>query len=121
MNDLEILSPARLSSRVQEFVSEASDLYVDFLSQGRKSLATSLLSGLVVAVATLDRVSQLPPGAERMGSLQRAARVFHRLSLLIFVSAVYNDENDGSDLRTQHAYDTAADLSGLLGAAAKRR
>lgn len=114
MKDLKSLTSVPIAATVQKFVSEASDLYVDFLSAGRKTLAQSLLSGLVLAVASLDRVSQLSPGPERTRELKTAAAVFHKLSLLIFLSAVNNDESDEADLRTLHAYDSAADLSGLL-------
>ncbi len=120
MNDLTVLREAELTTRVQEFVSEASDLYVGFLSEGKKTLATSLLSGLVLAVAALEKVSRLAPGPERLREMRHAAAVFHKLSMLIFVSSVYNDEREYSDLRTLHAYDTAADLSGLLAAAARK-
>lgn len=120
MNDLKSLSPAPIATAVQSFFSEASDLYVDFLSDGRKTLAESLLSGIVLAVASLDRVSQQAPGPERTRELRHAASVFHKLSLLIFVSALNNDtEDDEADLRSLHAYDTAADLSGKLISAAR--
>ncbi|HUX20157.1 MAG TPA: hypothetical protein VMW69_02890 [Spirochaetia bacterium] len=121
MNELNSLKPAPIASTVQKFVSDASDLYVDFLTEGRKRLAGSLLSGLVLAIATLEQVTKLPAGPERSRGLRRAAGVFHKLSLLIFVSAVNKDDGDETDLRTLHAYDAAADLSGLLANAARAR
>lgn len=121
MNELKSLSSKPVAATVQKFVSEASDLYVDFLTEGRKTLAESLLSGLVLAIATLERATQLAPGPERSRSLTQAAAVFHKLSLLIFVSAVNKNEEDDADFRTLRAYDAAADLSGLLTNAARGR
>lgn len=120
MNDLEVLSQTGFSTRVKKFINEASDLYVGLLSDGRRSMATSLLSGLVLAVATLEKISQLAPGPERSRELGHAAAVFHKLSLLIFVSALYSDEEELSSAKTQSVYDAAADLSGLFASAARR-
>lgn len=134
MNDLDLLSPVRLSEKAKVFVSQASDLYVDFLSEGRKQLATSLLRSLVYAVGTLQKVSHLTPGHERSRELRHAASIFHKLALLIFAStmpepmpeskmparAVLRDEKERVDLRILDTYDAAADLSGLLIAASRR-
>lgn len=120
MKNLKVLSQEGVSIRIREFVSDASDLYVGFLSDGRKALATSLLSALVVAVGTLEKISTLAPGPERSRQLGQAATVFHKLSLVVFVSAIYHDEDDYLDAKTQSVYDTAADLSGLFASAARR-
>lgn len=119
MNDSDVLSQYALPDRIREFVGGASDLYVSFLTDRRKKLATSLLSGLVLAIATLDEIHRLPLGPARSRQTAAAAAVFHKLSLLIFASGVYNDD-EYFDVQTQHAYDTAADLSGLLSSAARR-
>lgn len=119
MNDLEVLSQTGLAARVKEFINEASDLYVGFLSEGRRALATSLLSGLVLAAATLEKISRLAPGPERSRQMAHAAGVFHKLSLLIFVSAIY-DEEEAFNPKTQAVYDAAADLSGVFASAARR-
>lgn len=120
MNQREILTQTSLSISVKEFINEASDLYVGLLSDGRRSLAASLLSGLVLAVATLEKISNLAPGPERSRQMGHAAALFHRLSLLIFVSAIYNDDEETSDPKTQSVYDAAADLSGRFASAARR-
>lgn len=121
MNEIQIQSPANISRAVEKLVSEASDLYVDYLSEGQKSLATALLSGLILALASLERVSRLAPGRARTRELYRAAGVFHKLSLVIYLSAIHYEESDDSHLKTLHAYDSAADLSGLLASAARQR
>lgn len=119
MNDVQMQPPVRISNAFEQFISEASDLYVSFLSEGRESLATSLLSGMVLALASLERLSRLAPGHLRTRELRRAAGVFHKLSLVIYLSAIQSEEEDGSEQKTLHAYDTAADLSGLLASAAR--
>lgn len=120
MKQLQHPSSSRIAAAAEEFVSEASDLYVDFLSEGRKALATSLFSGMVLALASLEQISRISPRVARTSDLRRSAALFHKLSLLIFLSAVRGEEGQESDLRTLRLYDTAADLSGLLAAAARR-
>lgn len=120
MKHPEVLTQNGLSTRITEFINEASDLYVGFLSDGRRALATSLLSGLVLAVAALEKISTLAPGPDRSRQLGRAAAIFHKLSLVVFVSALHDDEDAQANGKTQAVYDTAADLSGLFAAAARR-
>lgn len=100
------------------FLRTATDLYVEMLVRGRQVIAASLLQAIVLTMAHLRVVGDLPDGPERRHALMKAARIMRGVSMLI-ISLAGSDTEIPTSLALD-AIDAASDLSGAFRSAGSR-
>lgn len=112
MNNAKARNMNEVAATARTFLQAATDLYVEMLVRGRQVVAASLLQAVVLTMAHLRALGDLPEGPERLQHLRKAARIVHGISMLIIYLA-------GSDSQIPmplalEAVDAASDLSGAF-------
>ena len=101
-----------ISATARAFLHATTNLYVEMLVRGRQVVAASLLQSIVLAMAHLRALNELPEGPERFQTLRKAARIVRGISMLIIYLAGSDSEIPTS--LALDAIDAASDLSGAV-------